>query len=69
MRIGDSSSASYRRLKAREYARNHRAAAHWCERLDALVEQAERFARGTKSRDALMVRADRVREKLRAVDH
>lgn len=69
MRIGDSSSDSYKRLHARRHARKQRAAVQLCGRLDRIVERAEKFKRGTKTRNALMAGAERVREKLRTVDH
>lgn len=69
MRVGNSSSNSYRRLYQRRRTRLCVEREHLCRRLDRLVERAESFGRGTQTRAALMERADRVREKLRMVDH
>lgn len=54
--------ASRRKTKIERIAR-------LCERLDNLVEHAESFGKETLTRRAFMDRADKVREKLRTVDH
>ena len=69
MRIGNSYSASYKRLKARTRIRNQARIARLCERLDKLVEHAEGYGRGTATRQLFISRADKVRESLRAADH
>lgn len=68
MRIGDSRSESYKRLYARRRNRKAHAISRLCERLDSLVARAEKLKTG-KTRAALMAGADKVREKLRALDH
>lgn len=69
MRIGDYKSASYRRVMARRHIKKVATLKNLCERLDKLVEQAESFKPHTKTRATLMARADKVREKLRKIDH
>ena len=69
MRIGNSQSASYRRVMASRRKAKIERIARLCERLDKLVEHAEKFGRHTLTRRTFMERADKVREKLRAVDH
>lgn len=68
MRIGDSRSASYRALKSRQYRRRNEEIEKLCSRLDRLVERAESFKKG-KTRKALLEQAEKVREKLRQIDH
>jgi hypothetical protein len=69
MRIGNSKSDSYRRLHARRSAQKRKTIKNLCERLDKLVEHAESFKPHTKTSQTFMKRADKVREKLKVIDH
>jgi hypothetical protein len=69
MRIGNYHSRSYRRLSGRRKQRKTLVIRRLCKRLDALVEYAEKFSRGTRTRAGFMARAEKVREKLREIDH
>jgi hypothetical protein len=68
MRLGNSKSASYRRAHANKYRRRQIAVKKLCCRLDKLVARAESFRKG-KTRESLFKQADKVRDKLRALDH
>ena len=68
MRIGKPCSKSYQRYAARKHQRKVQAIARLCHRLDRLVERAERLKTG-RTRAGLLAQADRVREKLRVLDH
>lgn len=69
MRLGDSRSKSYRNCYARRRNRRLQAIERLCYRLDRLVERAESFSKGTQTRRRLLEQADKVREKLREIDH
>jgi hypothetical protein len=68
MRLGDSRSKSYRLWYQRSRRRTVIAADRLCARLDKLVERAEKLKTG-KTRAGLLAMADKVREKLRKIDH
>ena len=68
MRIGNSKSISYQRLKSRQHAAKQRIIARLCYRLDQLVARAEALKTG-RTRKLFLDRADVVREKLKNLDH
>lgn len=68
MRLGDSQSKSYRNCYQRRRNRNLIESKKLCNRLDKLVTRAETFRTGN-TRAGLLRQADKVREKLRQVDH
>lgn len=68
MRVGNSQSVSYRKVRARQWRRKQVEIAKLCTRLDKLVVRAETFRTG-KTRQSLFMQADKVREKLRVLDH
>lgn len=68
MRIGNSRSASYRRLKARHYQRKCIEIEKLCRRLDKLTARFEKLKSG-HTRASLVAMADKVREKLRILEH
>jgi hypothetical protein len=69
MRLGDCHSKSYRNFHARKHARKIRETQKLCARLDKLVSRAESFGAGTRTRNFFMSGAEKVRAKLREVDH
>ena len=69
MRIGNSYSASYRLVMQRRSARKKKLITRLCLRLDKLVIRAESFSPRTSTRKLCLEQADKVREKLRAIDH
>lgn len=69
MRIGNSYSRSYRLVNQRRRLRRLVDIGKLCSRLDRLVHRAEGFKRGSRTRVALFERAERVRTRLREIDH
>ena len=68
MRLGDKQSKSYRNYQARCARRRVVAVSRLCDRLDKLVERAEKLKSG-RTRAGLLAMADKVRETLKALDH
>lgn len=68
MRVGNSSSASYRKVHAARHRRKAAVTNRLCVRLDRLVIRAERLHSG-KTRAGLLTRAAEIREKLKTIDH
>lgn len=69
MRLGNSTSASYRAYKSRLRHRHEVDVKRLCYRLDQLVWRAERLRRGCATRLKFESQAEKVREKLRQEDH
>jgi hypothetical protein len=68
MRLGDASSRSYRNFYQRRRNKRKRETQKLCGRLDRLVARGERLKTG-KTRAAIFAQADKVREKLREIEH
>lgn len=68
MRLGPPGSRSYVNYHQRLRQRNKVATERLCTRLDRLVARAERFKKG-QTRAGLLEMAEKVRGKLRVLDH